>query len=371
LPFREVAVPQRNPWARGSAIIVGILSAWSTMAWAQGAARDQGAALSATTTEANKSWLQKRFAGSYAELSTYIGSGTFYTTGYHDPYVSNALYLRPSYQLGTKYDLSLNARVYLEAEYTQPDNPNGRRFYPLDTWFFLAAKNLYTNPASKIKISGTFRTVLPTSYESRWAHMLFGAGAGVAASRGFEFGRPDAQGKRWELAVALGSVFTKYVRTSALRGDGPGESNGCRAPAVIPAGGALGPGGLPASAETDRCGGPLSTSFSTMTSGNVSLGHGRYSLSTTLILINEFRYSVPNDVFTDPNAVPMGRADWTWGIIAAGYQLTDRFALSAGIASYQPALNSSYTAMRFPFFDFAGPNANNFTQVFVGVNGTL
>jgi hypothetical protein len=169
-------------------------------------------------------------------------------------------------------------------------------------------------------------------------------------------------------------VFTKYVRTSALRGNGPGESNGCRAPTVLPvggAGGALGPGGLPAAAESDHCGGPLSTSFTTMTSGNVSLSRGRTSLSATLIVINEFRYDVPSDVFTDPNAVPMGRADWTWGIIAAGYQLTDHFGLSAGLASYQPALNASYTALRFPFFDFAGPNANNFTQVFVGVNGTL
>src|SRR5262249_44753423 len=155
--------------------------------------------LSATPDDSKKSWVEKHFNGSYAELSTYVGSGTFYSSGYRDPYVSNALYLRPSYQLGTKFKLSLNARAYPAEGYTLPDSPTGRRFNPLDTWLYLAAKNLWSEPRSKIKLSGTARLVVPTSFESRYAHLFTGVGVGLTAIRPFEFGTPDSQGKRWEL----------------------------------------------------------------------------------------------------------------------------------------------------------------------------
>ena len=111
-------------------------------AFAQAAARDQGGAVVAAPSAGQKNWWEGKFAGSYAELSSFVGTGTFYATGYRNPYVSNALYLKPVYQLGTKRDLSVSARIYLETEYTQPDNPQARRFYPLDTWFTLAARNL-------------------------------------------------------------------------------------------------------------------------------------------------------------------------------------------------------------------------------------
>ena len=46
--------------------------------------------------------------------------------------------------------------------------------------------------------------------------------------------------------------------------------------------------------------------------------------------------------------------------------------VSAGISSLQPALDSRYRYPRFPFFDLSGgANANNFTQFFVGVNGSI
>jgi hypothetical protein len=349
------------------ALALGIASSIvvsSSVARAQGAARDS-AGLSTSAEETSQSWLQKRFAGSTAELSTYVGSGTFYASGYHDSYVSNALYLRPSYQLGTKYKLSLNARVYLEEEYTTPDTPNGRRFYPLDTWFYLAAKNLYTEARSKIRFSGTARMVVPTSYESRYAHLVTSFGVSGAASRGWELGTPDSQGKRWEVSLTLGEVFTKAIRTSSLRGNGPGDSTGCRGYIVGPATGTMG------SSESDRCGGPLSTSFSNNVSLAASVSRRRFSFSATFILINEFRYRAPDDAFTSMNAVPQGRSDSTWSILALGYDVTEHVGVSLGMSTFQPALNSRADGLRFPFFDFSGGNANNFTQAFLGVNGTL
>ena len=44
--------------------------------------------------------------------------------------------------------------------------------------------------------------------------------------------------------------------------------------------------------------------------------------------------------------VPTGRADITWGVISAGYDITDHFAFTVGLASYQPAMNSRYTSLR-------------------------
>jgi hypothetical protein len=346
-------------------------------AWGQGAVRDQSGTLTATASNAEKkSWLEQRFAGSFAEVTTYIGSGTFYTSGYRDPYVANALYLRPQYDLGTKYKLALAGRLYLEEEYTTPDTPNGRRFNPLDSYLYLNAKNLYTMPRAKVKFSGGVRAAIPVSYESRYAHLITTLGVSLAANRAFDLGRPDAQGKRWNLTLSLGEGFSKALRTSAIRGNFPGDTTGCRT---------TGPAGFAGSAgavENDRCGGPLSTSYAFATSGSVGLSRGRYSLSVSLIVLNEFKYSVDSATYqllNMPNQQPLnmsnqvvtGRSDITWGIISAGYDVTDHLALSVGIASYQPALDSRYQNLRFPFFDFSGANANNFTQLLVGVTGTL
>jgi hypothetical protein len=344
----------------------------SATAGAQGIVRDQSGTISSAPAAAETPTWWRRFKGSYVELSTYVGSGTFYASGYRNPYVSNAVYLRPSFQLGTKYGLSLNARVYIEEEYTQEDNPEGRRFYPLDVWAYLQAKNLYTAERSKIRFSGVLRAVVPASYESAYAHLVTGVAVGLAANRGFEFGRPDNEGKKWGLALSLGTGLTKYFRTSPFRGTGPADTSGCRIPSgAPPASRFTGPDGQPTTSEGDRCGGPLSTSTSVMTSASSSLSRRRWSFSATLLVINEFKYTFPVDQFTAMNATPGGRADWTWAILAIGYDLTDHFGLSAGLSSYQPALNAQATNVRFPFFDFEGGNANNYTQLFVSLNGTL
>ena len=366
---------RRQQIARVVAAFIGVacLHAGSN-AFGQGAVRDQSGTLTATPTSQTKStWLEQHFAGSIAEVTTYVGSGTFYTSGYHDAYVSDAFYVRPSYQLGTKYKLSLNARVYIEEEWTTPDNSVGRRFNPLDSWIYLTAKDLYTMPRAKIRFSGSLRAVIPVSYESRYANLVTALGASGGAARTFEFGRPDAQGKRWELAASLGAAFTKGIYSSDLRGKGPGDTSGCRTTGPVTF--TSSPGG-PSPTETDRCGGPLNTSFTITSSGNIALSRGRYSLSMTLIVINQFKYAIDQTttdlVVAQTDTVPRGREDFTWGIVSAGYDISDHLSVSLGVASYQPALDSTYQHLRFPFFDFtSGPNANNYAQLLVGVTGTL
>jgi len=123
------------------AAAVLVFVAHTTYAWAQGASTVQDIARKPESSTPDR-W--KKFEGSSAEVSTYIGSGTFYTSGYYNRYASLAVFAKPSYSLGTPYKLALRARLYVEEELTSPDMPNYRRFYPYDPWFWLSADNLKT-----------------------------------------------------------------------------------------------------------------------------------------------------------------------------------------------------------------------------------
>jgi hypothetical protein len=341
----------------------------TTGAEAQGLKDQIGTVAKKPESEERSGWM-KKMAGSSVDLSSYIGSGTFHTSGYTNPYVSTAVFVRPTYDLGTKYKLSLNGRLYLEEEFTQPDVPNGRRFTPYDMWLWLSAKDLHTFSRPKIRIGGVVRLVVPISYESRYAHMLTGVAGGFSATRTFELGSSATPEGKWNLVTAASSVATKYFYTSPLRGDEPGDTSGCRA--FLPGGLAAGSAGGPAASESDRCGGPVNTNFSLTTSATVSLSHGKWNLATILLLSNTFRHRVAANVEAMLPSSSIGRSDSTWGIVSVSYSFTEHLGLSVGLSSFQPALDSRYRYPRFPFFDLSGGAAvNNFTQAFISLSGTL
>jgi hypothetical protein len=320
---------------------------------------------------ANLGWAQK-FAGSAVELSSYAGTGTFYTSGYRDPYVSVAVFARPTYDLGTRYALSLNARLYVEEELTLPDNPEGRHFYPYDPWVWLSAQNLHTFGRSKIRVGGLLRTILPLSYESRYANLLFGLGAGFNLNRPFQLGHAADPSRQWTLTASYVFIFYKYFHSSDFRGSGPADTSGCRAPDSSALGGATASGGDPSVSATDRCGGPVNPDFSFVDAFIVALARGKWTLTTTLLITNTFDYAVTTDALTSVNAVYRGRGDTTWGIVALAYQLRPRLAVSAGVSSQQPALDARQQNLRFPFYDLSGgASANNYTQFFASLTGTL
>jgi hypothetical protein len=352
--------------------------AFASAAWAQGAVRDSSGTLTASPEdEAKKTWLERKFGGSTAEVSTYVGTGTFYTSGYHDPYVSNALFARPQYNIGTKYKLAVAARIYFEEEYTTPDTPNARRWSLQDSVLYLNAKNLYTMPRAKVTFGVSTRVAIPLSFESRYSHMVTALGINPSATWNHEFGRADAQGKRWNFMLMYAQGFSKPFYTSATRGLFPGDTTNCRTTVAAGA-----PGGL-ASAQDDRCGGPLNTEFAISETGVATLSRGRFSFTASLGIFNSFKYSVDSDTYkmiiaaqqTMPlgtaNTTAQGRTDMTWGILGAGYDITDKLNFELGIATIQPAMTLDNKSLRFPFFDFYGTNAMNYSQVFVGVSGTL
>ena len=311
----------------------------------------------------------KRFAGSNAELGSYVGSGSFYSGGYHDNYVSASLYLRPTLDLGTRFKLAATARLYFEEELTLPDNPNGRRFSPADAWLSLVARDLHTFETPKLVVGGMARVILPLSYESRYANLVAGLSAGLTLSREFDLGGDPAPDKHFRLSVMLMEIFTKYLHSDEIPGDEAGTSSGCRA--TGPTGASAGGAQEPSSSAADRCGGPVNSSYGLRHAGVVALTRGKLGVSLTLLVDNSFRYRIPPDAQTPDHAVDRGRSDLTWGIVAFSYSLDDHLAIGVGLSSLQPALDAESRNLRFPFFDFSGGTANNFTQAFASLSGTL
>jgi hypothetical protein len=349
---------------------VGIFFAAQSYAFAQGASSLVQDVARSPAAPASSGYL-KKFEGTSAEFLTYIGSGSFYTSGYRNPYASLALFVRPVYSLGTRYKLSLKARLYVEEELTSPDNPNGRRFYPYDPWVWLAADDLKTFERTKVRIGGVVRVIIPLSPESRYQNMIAGVGGGPSFNRRWEFGDVTDEKRKWTLSATYAALAYKYFQTSNFRGSGPGDSTGCLAPTGAGAPG-IGGGGGPTAAASDRCGGPANTNFSIGNMFMVGLGRGKWSASMTLLIQNSFRYAFPSDMYMPANGVSTGRSDITWGILAAGYKLRPHLGVSAGLSSYQPALDSRYRYPRFPFFDLSGgANANNFTQVMFSIEGSI
>jgi hypothetical protein len=322
-----------------------------------------------TPTAASAGWAQK-LAGSALELSSYVGTGSFYVSGYRDPYASVAVFARPTYDLGTRFKLSLNARIYAELEMTAPDNSEGRHLYPYDPWLWLAAQNLHTFERAKLRLGGLLRSILPLSYESRYQHLLFGVGAGFNLSRPFELGHAADKSHQWTLSLTYSFIGYKFFHSSNFPGTGPNDTGGCRAAGGGAPAGASVSGGEPAAAPFDHCS-AVNPDFTFQNAFIAALARGKLSLTTTLIIINVFDYTIPADGYTSALASVSGRNDMTWGIVAVGYQLRPRIGLSAGISSLQPALDARQQSPRFPFFDFSGANADNYTQFFASVNGTL
>jgi hypothetical protein len=281
--------------------------------------------------------------------------------------VALTLFALPRYDLGTRYKLGLRGRFILDQELTRPDDPNGTRFHALDPWIWLAADDLKTFERTKVKIGGTFRTIWPVAPESRYRHDVVTVGLGPNVSREFLFGDVNDEARKWTLRVSYSFLASKAFQTSKFRGSGPGDSTGCLAPAG-PAGST---GGGATGSSSDTCGGPLNTNYSFMNGFASSLARGKLSMSVTLSIFNDFKYAFPADALLPDNAVPQGRQDFTWGIVAASYKVRPHVTVSVGISSYQPALDSRYRYPRFPFWDFYGANANNFSQIFVAVGGSL
>lgn len=134
--------------------------------------------------QANQSGFQFAFG-----LDHYLGTGTFV-----NPQLYASLVAAPSvsatYLFGIKgIRFAASARVWAFYEYTLPDTPNGRRFFPQDTRFSLVAPALFRDKAvTGIAITPSLSAVIPTSPESWTAGLITTLGAGAAVTRSVKVG---------------------------------------------------------------------------------------------------------------------------------------------------------------------------------------
>ena len=91
----------------------------------------------------------------------------------------------------------------------------------------------------------------------------------------------------------------------------------------------------------------------------------------SLAIFNDFKYSFPADAATPDNARRDGPLGFDLGHRLCRLQAAPPPSLGVGISSFQPALDSRYRYPRFPFWDFSGANANNYSQIFLSVGGSL
>jgi hypothetical protein len=285
-----------------------------------------------------------RIKGSYAKLTTYLGSGTFITREHSDnPYSSLELLLYPRFRLTPKIDL--RAYWILECELTQPDTPNGRHCSPADLRLSVHHNRLWTDPWLKGYLFGSFQVWLPTSYESQFNHTVMNLrlGAGYLA-------------RLWRERIELsyGFALQKYLPTRRVRGFVAEDGGG---------------GGLPlftvrASAGQDAAagsGGSLNDNVLFINSLHAAYYfRPTLSLSIDFLIYNYIRFSVPEQA-SDPRLAAAGRSDWTWGIIELAWEPRDHLMLGLGISSLQPALTADSKSVRFPFYDFISA-WNNYTK---------
>jgi hypothetical protein len=66
----------------------------------------------------------------------------------------------------------------------------------------------------------------------------------------------------------------------------------------------------------------------------------------------------------------VGESDQSWGTVETEYEIDDVWSVALGVSSLQPLKTRDGRALRFPFYDFAGP-ANNFTQWYLTVSAAL
>lgn len=122
-------------------------------------------------------------------LDHYLGTGTFVNSEQYASLVG-APSFAATYLFGVgSVRLAASARVSAFYEYTLPDTPNGRRFFPQDTRLGLVAPALFRDKAvTGISVTPSVSLVLPTSQESFTAGLISTIGVGAAATRSVKVG---------------------------------------------------------------------------------------------------------------------------------------------------------------------------------------
>lgn len=285
-----------------------------------------------------------KFRGSMLSTSVYLGSGTFGADSNNSGFPGNAgpanalvsqdLLLYPRFTFAPRQSL----RLYwaLECEFTDPDNSTGRRCDPADLRISYHHTKLWQDPWLDGTVMGTAAIYVPTSYASINNQTIMNirlTGSYIA----YFFNE--------KLEVMYGLSVQKYL------------------PAAVSRQQVVTPGSIsPSNGESGATGSGSGINDNWLIVNNAHVGvyfTKQWSLSMDLMVMNYFRFAGKEDALSDPTLPTARFKDYTWGIIETSYQPTKWFSAALGISSMQTALTSDNKSLRFPFFDFAGPENNN------------
>jgi hypothetical protein len=305
----------------------------------------QGAVAATTASE------EERLHASVS-LSNTVGIATFVADDHADnPYFAQSLSIGPSYQLADKQTLGLGWS--LGYEYTSPDNETGRRYSPSDIGASLSHSELWSNQPTGLKLSGSLRAIVPTSFESRASNTITNVTASPSLSKSF--------GERLSLSYTFG--FTKYFPTTEYRGTTGSKFDDDGVALCLDSKDRAGSG----------CMGGLNNNFSISNSLGLSYKFTDKLSGSLGIGLSRAWKLAPNGEVGDsgePSFTRQGGLYQTTGSLSASYAVNETYSVSGGIFTGQPALDSRQSRPRFPLFDFETP-ANGFTSFGLTVTGKI
>ncbi|MHB1845545.1 MAG: hypothetical protein ACYCWW_12010 [Deltaproteobacteria bacterium] len=336
-----------------------------------GVAQASDPVLPDTAAEAEISPPEKPGLGGNFIFDNSLGNGVFAQNPYvNNPAWSTNLYLRPDYSFKV-FGHSLKLQAWENFYYYTVLDKNAndpRQVDWSDLRLTLSDGKIYEEPHTHIKIGGMIRAVAPLSYASRFDSMVTSIWAGVTVSKSL-FG-VDLTG-----GVLGAKNFFRYTTVQFP----------CSASTAEPV--SVAPGEA-----------PIGSSLNTITNGNCRSGdqssanstpadnvswdlvpwfsaqynfNDKWNFSATVYYFDQFAYAMPIDGSSPPitdsngNAVAQaqGRSDSLWTIASLQYNLSDHYALGAGLWDtaapkynsnqgfrpwfFDPALNANYTTIYF------------------------
>jgi hypothetical protein len=293
-----------------------------------------------------------------------FGQSTFQLGGGYarDPMVDWSLSLSPSYMFsdGTR----VSASASLSQELTQSGGDDDPQTIIFSDIGLSAGRSLYQFKGGP-QIFGSLSMQLPTSESSRIETLRTSVGARLSASQ--------PVGK---VFLSFGTGFRKnfHEYTHPTRNPNTGNPYTTRDGLVIEevvtgiarTGGSELAGATYFEGESNNTSMVWSNSISAFWPATETLGFGiSYNLS------HSWTYeSYPLDELSGVGArAGRGRRDSHGGSIFANWQVLDQLAFSAGMASGGPTRTADDKRIRFPFFNFEGPESN-MTTFFIGVTYT-
>ena len=304
-------------------------------------------------------------------LDNAVGIGSFYRADSTDivPALTFIVdWLIPGTQdmyLSARQDFTLFGLGSVSAYTDQDPGEDVRAADTLITW--ATGKLLKDELLTGISLSGSLRLYVPMSNASQARTLILGVGPGLALKRKFGFVTLTASTR----AKYNFQRFDNQVLT--VDSDQDDGAAGVRSASQ----GCVSRGNSRNTALRDdevACGGSQNADW-TWYHGFEALFQVTPSLtaSISLSIINSFGIPIELDDKSPQAARTTGnetQRDTSWGIVDLTYAVNDHLDLSTGISSPQAAKSADGRRLRFPWWDFEGPQANN-TSLYFDVTGSF